>query len=93
MTYVIAGEYQRLSVAQVSLLNQYFGNDWQIIGADTSWTLGRIVKELGQAQPNTWFVFAISMPVMLLLAMRRGHGVMCFHNDTCGALESGWLLV
>ena len=97
MTYVIVGEFQILPLEQVRLLNQYFGTDWQIIRTDASWTLGRIVKELGQVRPNAWFVFATSLPAMMLLAMRHGHGVMCFHNDKRGVLgvpdNAGWMLV
>jgi len=94
MTYVIVGELQILPLEQVRLLNQYFGTDWQIIRTDASWTLGRIVRELGQAQPNAWFVFATPLPAMMVLAMRRGHGVMCFHNDKQKLRPSeGWVLV
>ena len=97
MTYVITDEQQVLREDQERLLFQYFGTDWQIIRTDASWTLGRIVKELGQVRPNAWFVFATSLPAMMLLAMRHGHGVMCFHNDKRGVLgvpdNAGWMLV
>ena len=106
MTYVIINEQHTLLAEQEMMLIQYFGHDWQIIKVPAAgWTLSQIVSQLGATIKSSWFVFVSPIPAMMILAARRGFGVMCFHNDAREKVElpdgkiisvvakKGWMLV